>query len=600
MKYSTNKNSHKGLGNKFTLNPVWIKFRDSESEEKFRIFHIEKSLLLNRVALVLAFFMYAGFILLDKELQLQNLHIQFLIRLIVVPSIIFAIFILSFSTLYKHHQEAFILIPYFAGGLGHFVMDYFNNFPDSYIQMATAVMLMYNYSFAALRLRYSIFSGTALIVGYWFSELFFANKTILNLIYHNFFLLSANVIGIIAGYTAEKYARREFVNNYKLEQQMKETEEARSEIEALNEFSKDINSSRSVDVVIGRIFKYFRKKLGIDNVALFLIDNNELYIQSFILHDDHPDVKSAKSFFQKFRCPLDSSSGTLYRTFLRKKTFYAPVIKTYLTDIDRTIIEMSALRSILQIPLLIQGNVIGIVATGFVRETNLSEHELNKIFHVCEQMAGAIHGAQLLKQVQEEEEELKIAKKAAEKATKSKSEFLANMSHEIRTPMNAILGMAEILSEMTLSSQQKDYVKTINSSGEPEKTRPPWLSNTICRQVDEISPTIWVERTIMISRSVMSARMFRNRIRSSGSRPVGGSSTITILGSPINACAIPSRRFIPPDSLFAWRSRASNRPTLSSISSTAFIRSLRSLKPERAATYSRNSQVFNLEKKRNS
>ena len=48
---------------------------------------------------------------------------------------------------------------------------------------------------------------------------------------------------------------------------------------------------------------------------------------------------------------------------------------------------------------------------------------------------------------------------------------------------------------------------------------------------------------------------------SSGSRPVVGSSMTNSRGSPISACAIPSLRFIPPESLFAILSRASSRPT---------------------------------------
>jgi PAS domain S-box-containing protein len=50
-------------------------------------------------------------------------------------------------------------------------------------------------------------------------------------------------------------------------------------------------------------------------------------------------------------------------------------------------------------------------------------------------------------------------------ASKAKSTFLATMSHEMRTPMNAVLGMADLLRDTELSSEQAEFVETVSSSG---------------------------------------------------------------------------------------------------------------------------------------
>ncbi len=73
-------------------------------------------------------------------------------------------------------------------------------------------------------------------------------------------------------------------------------------------------------------------------------------------------------------------------------------------------------------------------------------------------------------QRRQRQEELRVARDAAEDSNRAKTVFLANMSHELRTPLNSVIGFAELLEREPASSDRlaasSEYAKLIRQSGE--------------------------------------------------------------------------------------------------------------------------------------
>ena len=109
-----------------------------------------------------------------------------------------------------------------------------------------------------------------------------------------------------------------------------------------------------------------------------------------------------------------------------------------------------------------------------------NDSEKTLLVAIAEQLAIAIHQAELMQTLTQEKQNLeqrviertmalRDALLAAEAASRIRSEFLATISHELLTPLTYVIGMSSTLLRWPLgelSQRQRGYLQTIHDSGE--------------------------------------------------------------------------------------------------------------------------------------
>lgn len=105
---------------------------------------------------------------------------------------------------------------------------------------------------------------------------------------------------------------------------------------------------------------------------------------------------------------------------------------------------------------------------GFVIATNLSPywqtHKTIGYSLILMLIALPPYVAQLINRLHQETRKVEIERQKAADASIAKTQFVANMSHEIRTPLNGIIGISTLLKTTTLNADQRDLLKTLESS----------------------------------------------------------------------------------------------------------------------------------------
>ncbi len=214
-----------------------------------------------------------------------------------------------------------------------------------------------------------------------------------------------------------------------------------------------INHPNELQSVLQQIVDASEKMLPINGgVCIVLYDKATDSFRVAVTSKNHPLKKDIDIKWK--------SAGASYKILQKKETYIVNDIANAQYKPSKYL-KASGLRSYVGVPLIGQGEGLGIIYASSWEPRNYSQEELDFLAVLADRAAVTITNVRLY-------EALHTTNMELARIARMKDEFLAGMSHELRTPLNAILGISEGLQEHLygpLNERQERSMQIIEESG---------------------------------------------------------------------------------------------------------------------------------------
>jgi len=188
-----------------------------------------------RISLILGAIFYSAFGILDALLMPEQKSTIWFIRFVIVCPVLFGTLLASFSKSFERYMQPLLAGVFILAGGGIICMIVIAPPPVNYSYYAGLLLVfIWGYTFSRVRFLWASLAGWVQVVLYEIAAIWISPTPFAVLLSNSFFLISTNVIGMLACYSIEFYARRDFFLRQQLEIEREITERKQAE-EALRE-----------------------------------------------------------------------------------------------------------------------------------------------------------------------------------------------------------------------------------------------------------------------------------------------------------------------------------------------------------------------------
>jgi signal transduction histidine kinase/ActR/RegA family two-component response regulator len=201
-------------------------------EKEFQEDYFRKSVNPFRFSIILSMIFYGAFAFLDAVMVPDLKEVFWFIRFGVVFPVLIAVFVFSYSTLFKKYMQLIISFIMFTTGFGIIIMIIYAARVEVYSYYAGLILIfIFGYTFIRARFLYASIAGWSIVLSYEISGIWVSQTPVTILINNNYFFISANIIGMFISYFLELSARKEFYMRILLEQEKENVKTANEALE---------------------------------------------------------------------------------------------------------------------------------------------------------------------------------------------------------------------------------------------------------------------------------------------------------------------------------------------------------------------------------